>query len=472
MRKKLPLLNALLEYSKEDNTIFSMPGNKCGKAFLRDDIGKEFKENMGSLDITEVDPLDNLHHPQGVIKEAQEHLANLYKVKKAFFLVNGSTNGNLAAIFSAFKEGDEILVERNCHKSIYNAIILRKLKVTYIEPWIFEKGGLFLPPNESNIYEAYKKAKDPKGIILTYPNYYGICYDIQDTIKDLRKKGLKVIIDEAHGAHFGVSSKLPKNMASIADYTVVSAHKTLPALTGGSYLLVNDDSNDIEFYVSAFMTTSPSYLIMASLDYSRYYLEMYGKTDYDKLITNSEEKKKVINSFNKVKVLSEEDLPAGYTIDKTRYVLVLREGYSGEKLLKYLKSKGIQCEMSFYGGVVLILSPSNWDEGIEKLIIAIKDLDIETLKMHQTIENVIIDNHDKALEPFEVFKFEEEECELDKSEGRILKENILPYPPGIPLVSSGEIIKKDHIKKIKALIEAGIEIHGINNNKIKVVKIE
>lgn len=152
MRKKLPLLNALLEYSKENNTIFSMPGNKCGKAFLRDDIGKEFKENMGSLDITEVDPLDNLHHPQGVIKEAQEHLANLYKVKKAFFLVNGSTNGNLAAIFSAFKEGDEILVERNCHKSIYNAIILRKLKVTYIEPWIFEKGGLFLPPNESNIY--------------------------------------------------------------------------------------------------------------------------------------------------------------------------------------------------------------------------------------------------------------------------------------------------------------------------------
>ena len=472
MKKKLPLLNALLQYSKEDNTIFSMPGNKCGKAFLRDDIGKEFRDNMGNLDITEVEPLDNLHHPEGVIKEAQEHLANLYKVKKAFFLVNGSTSGNLAAIFSAFKEGDEILVERNCHKSIYNAIILRKLKVTYIEPWIFEKGGLFLPPNESNIYEAYEKAKNPKGIILTYPNYYGICYDIEDIIIKLKEKGLKVIIDEAHGAHFGINSKLPKNMAAIADYTVVSAHKTLPALTGGSYLLVNDDSRDIEFYVNSFMTTSPSYLIMASLDYSRYYLEMYGKVDYDKLILDSEDKKKVINSFNKVKVLSEEDLPKGYTIDKSRYVLVLKNGYSGEKLQEYLKTKGIQCEMSFYGGVVLILSPSNWDEGIEKLIDAIKNLELESIKMNQQIENVIIDNHDKALEPFEVFKFEEEECELEKSTGKILKDNIIPYPPGIPIVSSGEIIKKDHIKKIKALMDSGIKIHGINNNKIKIVKIE
>ena len=472
MKKKLPLLNALLQYSKEDNTIFSMPGNKCGKAFLRDDIGKEFRDNMGSLDITEVEPLDNLHHPEGVIKEAQEHLANLYKVKKAFFLVNGSTSGNLAAIFSAFKEGDEILVERNCHKSIYNAIILRKLKVTYIEPWIFEKGGLFLPPNESNIYEAYEKAKNPKGIILTYPNYYGICYDIEDIIKKLKEKGLKVIIDEAHGAHFGINSKLPKNMAAIADYTVVSAHKTLPALTGGSYLLVNDDSRNIEFYMNSFMTTSPSYLIMASLDYSRYYLEMYGKVDYDKLILDSEDKKKVINSFNKVKVLSEEDLPKGYTIDKSRYVLVLKNGYSGEKLQEYLKTKGIQCEMSFYGGVVLILSPSNWDEGIEKLIDAIKNLELESIKMNQQIENVIIDNHDKALEPFEVFKFEEEECELEKSTGKILKDNIIPYPPGIPIVSSGEIIKKDHIKKIKALMDSGIKVHGINNNKIKIVKIE
>lgn len=143
MKNKLPLLQALLDYSKEDNIIFSMPGNKAGKGFLRDEIGKEFKKNMGSLDITEVSPLDNIINPEGVIKEAQEHLANLYHVNRAYFMVNGSTGGNLTAIFSAFSEGDEILVERNCHKSIHNAIILRKLKVVYIESGAHYRGAYF-----------------------------------------------------------------------------------------------------------------------------------------------------------------------------------------------------------------------------------------------------------------------------------------------------------------------------------------
>ena len=129
MNKELPLLQALIDYHKEKNTIFSMPGNKCGLAFSRDEIGNYLRENLGSLDITEVDPLDNLHHPEGVIKESQELLAKYYGVKKAYFLVNGSSSGNLSSIFSAFNEGDEVLVERNCHKSVYNGLILRKLKV-------------------------------------------------------------------------------------------------------------------------------------------------------------------------------------------------------------------------------------------------------------------------------------------------------------------------------------------------------
>ena len=215
IKKELPLLEELLKYHKENNLILSMPGNKCGKGFLRDDIGREFVNNLGFLDITEVEPLDNLHCPEGIIKEAQDLLSKTYGVKKAYFMVNGSSGGNLASIFSAFIEGDEVLVERNCHKSIYNGLILRKLKVTYIEPIIDKENGIFLPPNEENIYKALKKADNPKGIILTYPNYFGICYDIENVIKDLKSKGMKVIIDGAHGAHFGVNEKLPKSIASI-----------------------------------------------------------------------------------------------------------------------------------------------------------------------------------------------------------------------------------------------------------------
>ena len=348
MNKELPLLQALIDYHKEENTIFSMPGNKCGLAFSRDEIGNYLRESLGSLDITEVDPLDNLHHPEGVIKESQELLAKYYGVKKAYFLVNGSSSGNLSSIFSAFNEGDEVLVERNCHKSVYNGLILRKLKVRYIEPVVFGDGGLFLPPDKNNIYSALQKCDNPKGIILTYPNYFGISYDMEEIIKDLKKRGLKVIIDEAHGAHYGVCENLPKNIAPIADYTVVSAHKTLPALTGGAYLLVNDENENIDFYISAFMTTSPSYLIMASLDYARYYLSKYGEEDYRNLIKKAEKEKKKLNELGKVRVLSKEELPKGYDIDLSRYVLILPKGYSGGKLQDYLRSKKIQCEMSFF----------------------------------------------------------------------------------------------------------------------------
>ena len=278
MSKRIPLLEEVLKYKKEDNLILSMPGNKSGIGFLRDDIGREFVSNMGFLDITEVDPLDNLHCPEGVIKEVQELLAETYGVKKAYFVVNGSTAGNLAEIFDAFNEGDEVLVERNCHKSVYNGLILRKLKVKYIEPVIHEDKGIFLPPTEKEIYKALEECSNAKGIILTYPNYFGIGYDIFDTLKELKESGLSIIIDGAHGAHYGISEKLPKSIVTYADYVVLSAHKTLPSLTQGSYLLVNNDNN-VDFYLKAFMTTSPSYLIMSSLDYSRYYLDNYGKKD-------------------------------------------------------------------------------------------------------------------------------------------------------------------------------------------------
>mgnify|MGYP000009510475 CR=1 FL=1 len=189
MSKRIPLLEEVLKYQKEKNLILSMPGNKSGIGFLRDDIGKEFVNNMGFLDITEVDPLDNLHCPEGIIKEAQDLLAKTYGSKKAYFVVNGSTAGNLASIFDAFNEGYEVLVERNCHKSIYNGLILRKLKVRYIEPVIHEDKGLFLPPTEKEIYKALEGCNNPKGIILTYPNYFGIGYKVFDILRKLKEKG-------------------------------------------------------------------------------------------------------------------------------------------------------------------------------------------------------------------------------------------------------------------------------------------
>lgn len=468
--KKAPLLEELLKYHKEDNLILSMPGNKCGKGFLRDSLGENFKEALGTLDITEVDPLDNLHCPEGVIKEAQELLARTYGVKKAFFLVNGSSCGNLASIFSAFNEGDEVLVERNCHKSIYNAIILKKLKVIYIDAVIDKTLGVFLPPREEEILKAFKNAQNPKGIILTNPNYFGISYKLDEVIQKLREKGLKIIIDSAHGAHFGISKKLPESMAKLGDYIVLSAHKTLPSLTQGAFLLVNREDDNIEFYIKAFMTTSPSYLIMGSLDYARYYLDNYGEEDYDNLVKRSEFWKEKINSLRKVNIISSIEIDDKYEIDKSRYLVTLKDGYSGHKLLDYLKEKKIQSEMSFSKGVVLILSTCNNDNDFNKLYLAIKELDMQLITSEEkkyTYKNIL---PSKVLEPFEVLNLNYKTIALEEALGKISKEFIVPYPPGIPVVCPGEIITLEAKEIIEEYLKNNLKVIGIENREIKVIE--
>ena len=469
MSNKTPLLDEVLKYKKEENLIFSMPGNKCGKVFLKDNIGKEFVDTMGYLDITEVDPLDNLHAPEGIILEAQQLLAKTYGVKKAYFMVNGSTGGNLCSIFAAFNEGDEVLVERNCHKSIYNGLILRKLKVKYIEPLINEKLGIFLPPDKKNIYDAIEQCENLKGIILTYPSYFGITYDIEEVLLDLKKRGLKIVVDSAHGAHFIANNKLPKAIYGIPDYVVLSAHKTLPALTQGSYLLSNTDDNDVEFYLNTFMTTSPSYLIMSSLDYARYYLDEYGYDEYERLINKAEKYRSIINSLNKVHIISKEDLAEDYDIDKSRYIVMVSKEYSGHKLLEYLREQGIQCEMSFASGVVLLLSPINDDDDFKKLLKSFENLQLKDIRQ---------DNYSKyysfipkkVLEPYEVFKNEWKYIKINEADKNIACEAIIPYPPGIPLLCPGEVITKEAIDIIDDYISNNRSVIGIKNKEyIKVV---
>ncbi|OOM78753.1 arginine decarboxylase [Clostridium puniceum] len=481
MKGKIPLLQELIKYHDEKNMLLSMPGNKGGIGFLGDDIGEKFVNRLGFLDITEVDPLDNLHCPEGVIKEAQDLLAKTYKAKKAYFLVNGSSSGNLAAIFSAFDEGDEVLVERNCHKSVYNGLILRKLKVKYIEPIIDNENGVFLPPSKENIYKALRECLNAKGIILTYPNYFGITYNVEETILDFKEKGLKVIIDCAHGAHYGINSRLPKAVSSLGDYVVLSAHKTLPALTQGAYLLVNEENMHLEFYLKAFMTTSPSYLIMASLDYARYYLDNYGEKDYEKLIELAETWKKKINKLKKVHILCKNDLNEKYNInnkgkekleynvDLSRYILILPKGYSGHKFLDYLRTKKIQAEMSFSRGVVLIMSPFNVERDFEIIYEAI--LKLEMKKICAPIEaKYFSDIPEKKMELFEVLKMNGEWCEIEDSEGCIAKEAIIPYPPGIPLVCPGEIISRNSINIIRDYVINKKSILGIEKNRVHIVE--
>ena len=312
---RLPLVDGVLKYIKEKNISFCMPGHKGGLGFLKTMQGKELYENFIKGDITEVDGLDNLHHAEGIIKESQQLLSEYYGSIKSYFLVNGSTSGNLAMIFSSFNEGDKIIVERNCHRSIFNAIIMRKLKPVYIKNKIHSKYDAPFPLDKEHFLYLINENKDAKGIIVTYPNYYGICFDLPYVIEIARKYDMKVLVDAAHGAHFGASKLLPKNPLKMgANMVVMSAHKTLPSLTQTAFLHVGEgiDISKVDFYVSAFLSTSPSYMFLCSMDYARFYIQEYGENDYEELIKICQFNRDKINSLGKFYILGQEDLSEMY----------------------------------------------------------------------------------------------------------------------------------------------------------------
>lgn len=479
---KLPLVEGVLKYVEENNISFCMPGHKKGLGFRDTDIGKKLYDNFLKADITEVDGVDNLHHAEGIIKESLDLLSRFYNSKKSYFLVNGSTSGNLSMIFASFKEGDKVIVERNCHRSIFNGIIMRKLRPIYVRNKISKKYNAPMSIDVEHFLSLINANKDAKGIIITYPNYYGICTDLELIANEAKKYNMKVLVDSAHGAHFGVHEKLPESALKLgADLVVMSSHKTLPSLTQTAFLHVNKNSavdiEKVDFYVSAFLSTSPSYMLMCSMDYGRYYLQEFGRKGYEALIELAEKYKEKINKLNWLHILGEEDIIEEVSIrkqqypvlDLSRFVLNLKEGLSGHKLLNYLRSKKLQCEMSDFRNVVFIFSPFNTEEDFIRLYEALKECNIDDLK------EAIIDIQDvyipkSGLLPYEVLDRKKIKVSLDEALGRICGEAVVPYPPGVPLLNLGEIIDSKTLNMIKCYIKQKVPVLGIEDGKITVVE--
>lgn len=489
---ELPILEGILRYVKEENISFCMPGHKGGKGFYNTPIGKEFIENFLKCDVTEVDGLDNLHNAEGIIKESQDLLSQFYGSKKSYFLVNGSTSGNLAMIFSTFNEGDKIIVERNCHRSIFNAIIMRKLKPVYVKNIISERLNAPLSIDLGHFLQVLESNKDAKGIIVTYPNYYGVCGNLKYIVEQGKKYGMKILVDSAHGSHFGIHENLPESAVRLgADMIVTSTHKTLPSLTQTSYLHINNgqDIKKTNFYVSAFLSTSPSYLFLCAMDYARFYLNKYGNEEYERILHISNHYRDKINEIDGIYILGKEDIKnfnedvnkniqindsiygidTIMDIDTTRYVINLEKGYSGHLLLSYLKKNGIQAEMSDSSNVVLIFSPFNEEREFEKLYEVLRMCNLDELKDKYT-NLVNLNIPEIALLPYEVMEKEKEYVDLKESLGRISAVNIVPYPPGVPILTMGEVINKNCLDAIFYCKDNSVDILGIKDGHIEVVQ--
>lgn len=476
---RLPLIEGIKEYTKEDNIPFTMPGHKGGRGFLQSEEGKNFCKILLNGDITEVDGVDNLHNAEGIIKDSQQMLSEYYGSYKSYYLVNGSTSGNLAMIYSTFNKGDKIILERNCHRSIFNGVIMRELKPVYLKNKLDEEFNAPFSLYREHFLEIIKENKDAKGIVITYPNYYGICIDLNEIIKEAKRYNMKVLVDCAHGSHFGVINEIPENPIKLgADMVVMSSHKTLPSLTQTAYLHIRNsvDVDKVDFYVSAFMTTSPSYLLMMSMEFGRFYLEKYGEIGYKNLLNTILEYREKINNIEGFLTLGKEHMyynskdALDTSLDLTRLVIKVDKGLNSHKLLDYLRKNKIQGEMSDGRNIILIPNAFNLREDFEFLFNVLKQCDLKDLKGEEELSYLEYNIPRSVLQPFEVMERDKTLVSLKESVGKVCSKAIVPYPPGVPLVMPGEIITEEAVGIINSYVNNNRTVMGVYNNEVFIVK--
>lgn len=472
---KTPLYDALKTHDERVPVSFHVPGHKYGSVYPGK--AKADFEALLRLDATELTGLDDLHSPEGAILEAETLLADLYQVKKSFFLINGSTVGNLAMIMAAVSENDIVVVQRNCHKSVLNALKLAKVRPIFLEP---EYEPSWKIPNGISI-ESIKQAvslyPDIKTIILTYPNYYGMVYDIQSIIEFAHLHRIPVLVDEAHGPHFILGDPFPPSAVQFgADIVVQSAHKTLPAMTMGSFLHFNSSllkQEKVTEYLSIFQSSSPSYPIMASLDLARDYLAHYRQEDMKFLHTEIAQFKTYLREIPAIKVL---DYPNEQG-DLLKITIQTRCNLSGFEIQKKLEAEGIFIELADPNNVLFILPlmKVGFQGKLKEIAIKIKEVFAGLQVIGQRpIQYAGTREITELVVPYDkMVQLEEAEIPLEDAEGFTCSEAIIPYPPGIPLLLRGERITKERLRQLLSLIEQKARFQGTDflyKGRIKVFK--
>jgi lysine decarboxylase len=484
---KAPLFEAIRKYIGEDILPFHMPGHKMGKGFTKLNSTnaefESFKNDIFKFDLTEVDGTDNLHYPEEAILEAQVEAARAFGSEKTYFLVNGSTCGIYAMILATCNPGDKLIVARDCHKAVTGALIMGDIEPVYIMPEIIKEysvGGGIEPLKLESLIQSNL---DAKAVLITNPSYYGINSDLKKISEIVHKYNMKLLVDEAHGPHFCFSDMLPISALSAgADICVQSAHKTLTALTQSAYLHISDKFKDtyrLETMLRLVQTTSPSYILMTALDMARYQMQKSGKGELERVIYVCRKVREKLESIN-VRCIDKK-LNGKYAVkdvDETRLVLnFINYGISGYSIEKQLRNAyKIQLEMADIYNIVSICTISDSDEDILRFGKAVQMI-LESNSNDKSLSKEILNVYDGmykfipklVMKPRDTMYLNSEWINVNDLAGRISKEVIAPYPPGIPLVVPGEVIDKEKIDVINKVLAYGGHVNGVRNGKVLVL---
>ncbi|MDK2821796.1 MAG: hypothetical protein PWP31_1761 [Clostridia bacterium] len=457
-QRQAPLWEALFAYQQKKMNSWHTPGHKDGVYTWprwRDFIG----EDIFKIDLTEVPGLDNLANPSGVLKKAQEQAAKFFGAARTFFLVNGASIGLMATIMAVCRPGEKIFLPRYAHRSIFNGIILSGTVPIYLETeWLPEIGvPLGVPP--SALDKVLKKHPEGKLLIIINPTYEGIVPKSKELIDIAHDNGLKVLIDAAHGSHFGLGPSLPTApLEEGADFVVQSSHKTLGALTQAAMLHLREDkfTGKIASAINLLQTTSPSYLLMASLDVARLQTEVRGPHDWEKTVDKANMVRKRLASAG-IPCLEGRNVvgTAASGIDVTRLVLPTQTfGKSGFEIASILRQAGHEVELAGEAYVLFIITPGDNEDKIESLVTTLINLPRSTKKLQKQTVNLsscLYRQPQMALTPREAWFSPKSEVPIKDAEGYICAEIISSCPPGLAWLVPGEVIGPKVVDKLMEL---------------------
>lgn len=458
------LAEKLTTYADSDYLPMHMPGHKRRMG----DLGNPF-----FIDITEIDGFDDLHHAEGVLREAEQRAARLYGSEETHFLINGSTGGILAAIAGCVPHGGTLLMARNCHKSVYHAALLGALHTHYIYPQPADRMGINGPIFAEDVEKELEQNPEVQAVFLTSPTYDGVVSDVRAIAEVVHRKHLPLIVDEAHGAHFPFSSYFPEDsIKSGADVVIHSVHKTLPSLTQTALIHLNGnlaDRQKIRYFLSVYQTSSPSYVLMAGIDQCMEWTAVHQE-EFDAFEKRLEGFRDRIRNLKAIKLL---EVPG---MDRSKILLsAAGRGVSGQELSDLLrKEHHIEMEMACSTYACAITTVADRVEELLRFAEALKELDrMLEARPEQKLEEREKDTVIRTEQIFtieEAFQKETRVCEAEKAEGAVSGGFVMPYPPGIPLLVPGERINRQVLERLMVYLEEGLTVYGVQEGKIELLK--
>ena len=475
-QKSAPIYEALEKFRRRRVVPFDVPGHKRGRG--NPELAELLGEKCVSLDVNSMKPLDNLGHPVSVIRRAEELTADAFGAAHAFLMVNGTTSSVQSMILSVCKAGDKIILPRNIHKSVINALVLCGAVPVYVEAKVNPRIGIALGVEVEEMRRVMDANPDAKAVFINNPTYYGICSNLKKITEMAHERGMKVLVDEAHGTHLYFGENLPvSGMAAGADLAAVSMHKSGGSLTQSSILLCGPDMDAgyVRQIINLTQTTSASYLLLSSLDISRRNLALRGKESFAKVVRMAEYARNEINEIGGYYAYGKDlvDGDSVYDYDVTKLSVYTQGiGLTGIEVYDILRDEyDIQIEFGDIGNILAYISIGDRIQDIERLVGALEDIGRSYEKDSSTLYCGDFIQPEVVCTPQEAFYADKRQVPIRETAGAICAELVMCYPPGIPILTPGERLTDEIIEYILYAKEKGCYLQGTQDPSVQLLNV-